>query len=93
MSWCSQQRGVFTRPLLDYTFADMKEQFYTRKECATECTVGCVRTASRFDEWRRQPRSAAAGDGELIPAANLTARSRQQDEGTSRRQGQTVETR
>ena len=52
--WCSQQRGVFSRPLADYTADDLREQFHTRKDCAPLCTVGCVRTASRFDEWRRQ---------------------------------------
>jgi MoaA/NifB/PqqE/SkfB family radical SAM enzyme len=52
--WCSQQRGVFTRPLADYTDEDLFEQFHTRKDCAPTCTVGCVRTASRFDEWRPQ---------------------------------------
>ena len=52
--WCSQQRGVFSRPLADYTAGDLREQFHTRKDCAPLCTVGCVRTASRFDEWRRQ---------------------------------------
>ena len=55
--WCSQQRGVFTKPLLDYTFDDLREQFDTRKDCAPTCTVGCVRTASRFDEWRPQRRT------------------------------------
>ena len=52
--WCSQQRGVFTKPLLDYTFDDLRQQFFAPKPCAATCTVGCVRTASRFDEWRRQ---------------------------------------
>jgi len=52
--WCSQQRGVFARPLADYTADDLFEQFHTRKDCAPTCTVGCVRTASRFDEWRPQ---------------------------------------
>ena len=55
--WCSQQRGVFTKPLADYTFDDLREQFYTKKDCATTCTVGCVRSASRWDEWRSQPRT------------------------------------
>jgi MoaA/NifB/PqqE/SkfB family radical SAM enzyme len=54
--WCSQQRGVFKKPLLEYTFDDLKEQFHTKKDCAPTCTVGCVRSASRWDEWRGQNR-------------------------------------
>lgn len=53
--WCSQTRGEFTKPLLDYTAADLKTQFYTRKSCNTACTLGCVRTQSAYDEWRSQP--------------------------------------
>jgi len=54
VNWCSQQRGVFKKALADYTWDDLREQFDTVKECAPTCTVGCVRTASRFDEWRGQ---------------------------------------
>ncbi|HET9485594.1 MAG TPA: radical SAM protein [Xanthomonadales bacterium] len=57
--WCSQQRGVFTKPLADYTFDDLREQFHTKKACASTCTVGCVRSASRWDEWRSQRRAPA----------------------------------
>lgn len=70
--WCSQQRGVFTRPLADYGAEDLRAQFHTRKDCAPTCTVGCVRTASRFDEWRPQrlpdPRARLpqAGVGETV---------------------------
>jgi len=81
VNWCSQQRGVFTRPLLAYGWDDLREQFYTRKPCAPTCTVGCVRTAGRFDEWRRQsieraapPRAAAVNEGTLIPAESLRPR-------------------
>lgn len=57
--WCSQQRGVWSKPLLDYTWQDIRQQFHTLKTCAPTCTVGCVRTASRFDEWRSQARRLA----------------------------------
>lgn len=53
--WCSQTRGVFRKPLLDYTRDDLKTQFYTKKSCADACTIGCVRTQSAYDEWRAQP--------------------------------------
>ncbi len=53
--WCSQTRGVFKKPLLEYTREDLKTQFYTKKTCADACTIGCVRTQSAYDEWRAQP--------------------------------------
>lgn len=73
--WCSQQRGVFRKPFADYDWADLKEQFYTRKACSDGCTVGCVRTASRFDEWRSQPLEPVPGpSADTVPVARLTAR-------------------
>ena len=53
--WCSQTRGVFKKPLLEYGAADLKTQFYTKKTCSDACTIGCVRTQSAYDEWRGQP--------------------------------------
>jgi MoaA/NifB/PqqE/SkfB family radical SAM enzyme len=52
--WCSQQRDAFGIPLADYTADDLQRQFNTRKSCADQCTVGCVRTCSAYDEWRGQ---------------------------------------
>ena len=57
VSWCSQTRGGFKKSFADYTWDDLREQFDTVKDCAPTCTVGCVRTASRFDEWRAQKRT------------------------------------
>ena len=51
--WCSQTRGVFTKDLHEYSLQDLREQFYRQKSCNTTCTVGCVRTASAYDAWRR----------------------------------------
>jgi MoaA/NifB/PqqE/SkfB family radical SAM enzyme len=75
--WCSQQRGIFTKPLLDYTYRDLREQFGTRKDCAPTCTVGCVRTASRWDEWRPQRGSFVQPAPELV---QLTGRRPGQDQ-------------
>jgi MoaA/NifB/PqqE/SkfB family radical SAM enzyme len=81
VNWCSQQRGVFTKPLLDYDWNDLREQFYLEKACAPTCTVGCVRTVSSFDEWRSQPaaarsvtRAPAVNEDQLIPATALRPR-------------------
>lgn len=52
--WCSQQWDAFQKPLADYTFEDLREQFHTPKSCNAHCTVGCVRTDSALDEWRPQ---------------------------------------
>lgn len=71
--WCSQQRGTFAKPLADYTFADLREQFATKKTCAPTCTVGCVRTASRWDQWRPQPRAFVPGPD--VPVGRLVRRS------------------
>ena len=53
--WCSQQREKFAKTLSEYTFEDCKEQFYTAKSwCSAHCTVGCARSCSKMDEWRKQ---------------------------------------
>ena len=52
--WCSQQRERFGIPLAQYTAADLRQQFLTRKGCEAHCTVGCARTNSARDEWRQQ---------------------------------------
>jgi MoaA/NifB/PqqE/SkfB family radical SAM enzyme len=55
VNWCSQTRGAWSKPLLDYTFEDLREQFYNYKTCNPTCTLNCSRSASLFDNWRRQP--------------------------------------
>ncbi len=52
--WCSQTKTLFGKSLADYTPADLREQFYAKKPCATSCTLGCVRSASALDTWRAQ---------------------------------------
>ncbi len=54
VAWCSQTREVWSKPLLDYGPQDLMTQFYTYKSCHAACTVGCVRSVSEFDRWRRQ---------------------------------------
>lgn len=55
VSYCSQRRGSPGIDLLDYTADDVEREFYTPKGCESRCTIGCVRRASAFDEWRAQP--------------------------------------
>ncbi len=53
--WCSQTMALFSKDLLEYTLEDLERQFHASKPCADQCTVGCARTASAYDAWRRQP--------------------------------------
>lgn len=50
-----KELGTFSQALLEYTPADLRDQFYTKKDCAPSCTIGCVRTQSAYDERRGQP--------------------------------------
>ena len=59
VSWCSQTRDGFSKPILEYTPEDLKREFYTYKSCQDKCTLGCVRSASQVDNWRRQDAPAA----------------------------------
>jgi len=52
VSWCSQQREEWQKKLSDYTLDDLKEQFYTVKSCEQNCTIGCVKTCSKYDKLR-----------------------------------------
>jgi MoaA/NifB/PqqE/SkfB family radical SAM enzyme len=54
VNWCSQTRSAWSKPLMDYTRNDLREQFYSYKSCHATCTLGCVRSASQFDNWRSQ---------------------------------------
>ena len=58
--WCYQTRDMFSKDLLAYTYADLREQFDAPKNCNTHCTIGCARTASATDEWRSQSGLGAA---------------------------------
>ena len=55
VNWCSQTRNVWSKNLLDYTAADLREQFHRYKPCHATCTLGCARSASQLDNWRSQP--------------------------------------
>jgi MoaA/NifB/PqqE/SkfB family radical SAM enzyme len=52
--WCAQTRSAWGKDLLQYGLDDLREQFYAGKPCSTRCSVGCVRTASAYDQWRAQ---------------------------------------
>lgn len=52
--WCSQAAALFSKDLAEYTSEDLETQFHTTKPCTQHCTVGCARSASAYDGWRRQ---------------------------------------
>lgn len=55
--WCSQTQDEFGKPLQDYTAEDLRQQFYTYKDCNRRCTIGCVRSCSMPDFIFPQKRS------------------------------------
>jgi MoaA/NifB/PqqE/SkfB family radical SAM enzyme len=55
VNWCSQTRDFWSKPLMEYGPSDLREQFYQDKSCNATCTIGCARSASQLDNWRRQP--------------------------------------
>lgn len=68
VNWCSQTRTVWSKPLLNYTCHDLREQFHTYKGCNETCTLGCARSSSQLDNWRGQAISApAASERTLMP--------------------------
>ena len=50
--WCSQQRGYPGIPLEKYTVADLRREYFTKKDCAPRCTVSCVQQIAVVDNWR-----------------------------------------
>jgi MoaA/NifB/PqqE/SkfB family radical SAM enzyme len=59
VSYCSQQRGKPGIPLDQYTRADIRREYDTKKPCAAYCTVNCVQQTALLDNWR-SPQTAVA---------------------------------
>lgn len=68
VNWCAQTRGVFAKDLLAYGLEDLREQFETPKACNEGCSVGCVRSTSKLDAWRRQAGERVAPETTEDPA-------------------------
>ena len=56
--YCSQQRGYPGKPLAEYTFEDIRREYFAEKSCAPHCTVSCVHQISYIDFWRHPQTSA-----------------------------------
>ena len=65
--YCSQQRGRPAIALEDYTKDDIEREYFTKKDCATYCTVACVQRIAWFDSWRH-PQTL---NGRVPASANL----------------------
>ena len=50
--YCSQQRGFPGIPVTEYSLADVRREYNTKKGCAPNCTVSCVHQTSMMDFWR-----------------------------------------
>jgi MoaA/NifB/PqqE/SkfB family radical SAM enzyme len=50
--YCSQQRGFPAKPLAQYSVADIRREYLTKKGCAPLCTISCVHQISYMDFWR-----------------------------------------
>jgi MoaA/NifB/PqqE/SkfB family radical SAM enzyme len=50
--YCSQQRGYPGIPLAQYTRADLRREFYTKKSCSPLCTISCAQQTAMIDNWR-----------------------------------------
>jgi MoaA/NifB/PqqE/SkfB family radical SAM enzyme len=68
VNWCSQTRGVWSKPLTNYAPEDLREQFYTFKSCHATCTLGCARSASQLDNWRAQSPPTPTSTETPLPA-------------------------
>ena len=54
VSYCSQRRNDPGTQILEYGSAELLRAYNAPKGCESTCTIGCVRRASSFDEWRPQ---------------------------------------
>lgn len=51
---CSQQRARYGKSLPAFTVADLRGNFHSQKPCSGRCSIGCARSCSALDGWRRQ---------------------------------------
>src|ERR1044071_5937711 len=68
---CSQRRGYPAKPLMQYTLADVRREYYTEKSCAPHCTVSCVHQVSYLDFWRAPQTLQPTPKGDGAPTGDL----------------------
>lgn len=52
--YCSQQRGYPAIPLDEYTKERRRLEYFSKKGCASLCTLSCVQQIANFDNWRHK---------------------------------------
>jgi len=70
--YCSQQRGYPAIPLEEYTVEMRRREYFSKKACASFCTVSCVQQIAAFDNWRHRqqvlpPLPVGQVEGQLNP--------------------------
>lgn len=51
---CSQRSIDWKKNFLELSIEDLRQNFKTSKTCSNQCSIGCARTCSSWDEWRFQ---------------------------------------
>jgi MoaA/NifB/PqqE/SkfB family radical SAM enzyme len=60
--YCSQQRGHPGISLEHYTVRDIEREYFTKKDCAPSCTIGCVQRVSIVDDWHDPQQACYAAE-------------------------------
>lgn len=60
--YCSQQRGHPGISLENYTVDDIEREYFTKKDCAPSCTIGCVQRVSIVDDWHDPQQTCYAAE-------------------------------
>lgn len=67
--YCSQQRGYPGILLAEYSEKQLRREYYTRKPCASRCTVSCVHQVAVLDNWR-DPQTNGSEPASLVQIAD-----------------------
>jgi MoaA/NifB/PqqE/SkfB family radical SAM enzyme len=60
VSYCSQMRGIPGIPLAEYSEAEIRREYGSKKSCAPYCTINCVQRVAVFDNWRAPQKTWAS---------------------------------
>jgi MoaA/NifB/PqqE/SkfB family radical SAM enzyme len=72
--YCSQQRGYPAIPLEKYTRERLRNEYFTRKSCASLCTIQCVQQVALLDNWRDPQNRPAFEPAESLTSLQTTSR-------------------
>jgi MoaA/NifB/PqqE/SkfB family radical SAM enzyme len=72
--YCSQQRGYPGIPLEKYTRERIRQEYFTRKDCAPHCTLQCVQQIALLDNWRDPQTLPAFQPADTLVSLQATSR-------------------